>query len=151
MKSILKKLCKAALALTLAFTGVLFTTKDARAAENETDIELYATPQSRTDRITVSGSRSQSVTLALDFYIDATGLMDFTGRVTCTPNNSGQICSLVSTSSSGESQSGTTTPLYVNVTYRSRESDGEIWQVRYQFKYTNNTLRERTLVSETRV
>ena len=150
MKSILKKLCKAALALTLAFTGVLFTTKDARAAENETDIELYATPQSRTDTITVGGSNSLNVTLKLDFYIDATGLMGFTNKVTCSPSVSGQTCKIVSKSSSGQSQTGSTSVMYVFVTYQSKEPDGETWEVQYRFKYTNNTLRERLKLSETK-
>ena len=146
MKSILKKLCKAALALSLAFTGVLYSTVSAKANE----IVPYATPQSRTDTITVGGSNSLNVTLKLDFYIDATGLMGFTNKVTCSPSVSGQTCKIVSKSSSGQSQTGSTSVMYVFVTYQSKEPDGETWEVQYRFKYTNNTLRERLKLSETK-
>ena len=40
MKSILKKLCKAALALSLVFTGVLYSTVNAKA--NDSEIQPYA-------------------------------------------------------------------------------------------------------------
>lgn len=142
MKSILKKLCKAVLALSLAFTGVLYSTVNAKANE----IVPYATPQSVTKTYTVGGTKSTNITLKLDFYIDATGMMTFT-RARCTPVSGS--CSIDDAYSLGYSQTGSQETMEVHVEYYKTETNGKKYLVYWRFDFRNNNLVSRNFVSET--
>lgn len=137
MKSILKKLCKAALALSLAFTGVLFTTNDARAAENEASLYGAVTPKTFT--YLVSKPNTPSVSITLNMYIDATGMMSLASS-SIAPGVDGNAVRKISAYSGGYSQTGSNERLIVTFIYEVQKDNGGWVRVTYYFEFMNNKL-----------